>query len=636
MRITTDSWDTPGLTGTAALMVEAAFWGGALGTLAYPWAATNAASPDVACGLRFNLNRPVSGAAQAQEYCKGLYTLAVALGEDTTKAAQWAVNVLDFRDDSKMTAFEYDTNLTNGWNVDGDPATTSDPDRGVVWGVEKPELVIVETAAWRDTINNKAQLFVNVHRPAAEAVLVTSTSGTITVTGTTERSTLTSSGTLSLNGWQLRFGTNNAVAFANVGVAGVTAAQSVVTGTAVTSRSTNLSGASLGAPAGFGASGSNAYLCVRPVSPLYFSASGTSGIPTFTVDQGNPFQFPVTSTSGTVFLERLADPSQPNTATNPYIVVDTAALNLIPDINTTPPASLTKNRRKGPADTPSQPLSVFWNQAWVASGTALTTYSISGTNPVAWFHWPNRPFISQAELALVPSDSAENLLKNYSFPTTSLAAQTGSLLLDATHVPSRFAGCAISLANPSSGTNCGLHLLNANHFSTWREPGRVNVNTTPTGTASVVDIDSLVWSTLIGGTSLPLTTGTAVTVNPFVARAANPPSPATSMAHLLSLSGSAGQPVATGTLASGAASGSREKNPFFAYATAIRLANTATVRSNVFAVWITVEVTDTSANAPSPTYRRLFAIIDRSLPVGYNRGEDLNVRDTIRLQRYLD
>ena len=63
---------------------------------------------------------------------------------------------------------------------------------------------------------------------------------------------------------------------------------------------------------------------------------------------------------------------------------------------------------------------------------------------------------------------------------------------------------------------------------------------------------------------------------------------------------------------------------------------TATVQSNVFAIWITVRITDDSPNAPSPVTKRLFAIVDRSIPVGYLPNKDLNVRDTIRLKRYLD
>ena len=72
------------------------------------------------------------------------------------------------------------------------------------------------------------------------------------------------------------------------------------------------------------------------------------------------------------------------------------------------------------------------------------------------------------------------------------------------------------------------------------------------------------------------------------------------------------------------------------YATANRMANCGTIRSHVFAVWITLKISDNSAGGPAPTFRRLFAIVDRSIPVGFSKGENLNVRDTIRLQRYLE
>ena len=50
-----------------------------------------------------------------------------------------------------MTPFEYDANPYNGWNVDGDITTTAgEPERAVVWGCERPELLITETLAWHD------------------------------------------------------------------------------------------------------------------------------------------------------------------------------------------------------------------------------------------------------------------------------------------------------------------------------------------------------------------------------------------------------------------------------------------------------------------------------------------------------
>jgi hypothetical protein len=67
-----------------------------------------------------------------------------------------------------------------------------------------------------------------------------------------------------------------------------------------------------------------------------------------------------------------------------------------------------------------------------------------------------------------------------------------------------------------------------------------------------------------------------------------------------------------------------------------RLASMATVRSNVFAVWITLEVTDTAVTAGAPTCYRLFAIVDRSIPVDFKQGENTNVHETIRLKRFLN
>jgi hypothetical protein len=75
--------------------------------------------------------------------------------ELATRIAQWAANTVDFRDpDNIMTGFEFDVNPFNGWDVDGelnDSSTdNSHAERGVVWGLERPELVITETGSWHD------------------------------------------------------------------------------------------------------------------------------------------------------------------------------------------------------------------------------------------------------------------------------------------------------------------------------------------------------------------------------------------------------------------------------------------------------------------------------------------------------
>ena len=67
--------------------------------------------------------------------------------------AQWAANVVDFRDaDSIMTPFEFDLNPFNGWDVDGIIGTADDAhvERALVWGSERPELLITESLVYHD------------------------------------------------------------------------------------------------------------------------------------------------------------------------------------------------------------------------------------------------------------------------------------------------------------------------------------------------------------------------------------------------------------------------------------------------------------------------------------------------------
>ncbi|MBA4016382.1 MAG: hypothetical protein C0483_04265 [Pirellula sp.] len=125
-------------------------------------------------------NNPVTGISYAQEKLRRWLT--------ARRIAQWAINVVDFRDrDSIMTPFEFDADpffdndndtvnvpsaaaaegsmaahlpTCNGtWDVDGYliPTTMADgfndtlqPWRGVVWGCEYPDLLLTETAAFHD------------------------------------------------------------------------------------------------------------------------------------------------------------------------------------------------------------------------------------------------------------------------------------------------------------------------------------------------------------------------------------------------------------------------------------------------------------------------------------------------------
>ncbi|MBA2117313.1 hypothetical protein [Bremerella alba] len=128
-----------------------------------------------------NTNNPTSYSASRQMMARYLYVMVLLLMEpdyvlpmiDTSltpaeqeeltkrRIAQWAINVVDFRDrDAVMTPFEYDLNPftddvgagnNDPWNVDGNLATEEDIlFRRVVWGAEAPELMLSETLAFHD------------------------------------------------------------------------------------------------------------------------------------------------------------------------------------------------------------------------------------------------------------------------------------------------------------------------------------------------------------------------------------------------------------------------------------------------------------------------------------------------------
>jgi hypothetical protein len=94
--------------------------------------------------------------AVRQLFARHLFVLAMkttppeltgaALDAFRKEAAQWAVNVVDYRDpDSIMTKFRYDKTFTKdsvGWQIND-----SSPE---VWGCERPETLITEVIAWRN------------------------------------------------------------------------------------------------------------------------------------------------------------------------------------------------------------------------------------------------------------------------------------------------------------------------------------------------------------------------------------------------------------------------------------------------------------------------------------------------------
>ncbi|HVX12626.1 MAG TPA: hypothetical protein VHC22_15710 [Pirellulales bacterium] len=123
--------------------------------------------------------------------------------------AQWAINVVDFRDrDSIMTPFEFDlypfraddatqfnslnvnTNIT--WNVDDvvGPSSIDDSNpwgiRGLVWGCERPEILMTETLAVHDRGTADTSTAQNINNNVLQPPLVTTpATGADTVTTNT-------------------------------------------------------------------------------------------------------------------------------------------------------------------------------------------------------------------------------------------------------------------------------------------------------------------------------------------------------------------------------------------------------------------------------------------------------------------
>jgi hypothetical protein len=110
-------------------------------------------APELLLGQRLNLNRPLDTIQQKQLFAAQLYLLMMVVAnvdpsipEEVERVAQWAVNVVDFSDsDSVMTRFQYDRNPFNGWPLG------ANPELSVLWGVERPELLITEVLAFHDS-----------------------------------------------------------------------------------------------------------------------------------------------------------------------------------------------------------------------------------------------------------------------------------------------------------------------------------------------------------------------------------------------------------------------------------------------------------------------------------------------------
>ena len=289
----------------------------------------------------------------------------------------------------------------------------------------------------------------------------------------------------------------------------------------------------------------------------------------------------------------------------------------------------------------------------------------AGNTRFPWLAFHNRPFASAAELSLVPTTSAIELGANHTteesasvnttpaffhLPQFFDTPRTGSVweslvgeetLFAFVHAPSPFVGMRRSV--PTSGTNermalqtLGWDFFPSQQLSQFREPGRVNINTM---TAQNI------WRAVQGDVILDASGDGKVSADPDVT----------------SLTGTADRsrdwpddadPVALGVqpfqdtfsvLQSHVGTDNFsepyrdvDRNAAFRIQTISRLNNSITVRSNVYAIWVTVGYFEADGTEVAMAPRnRGFYLFDRSIPVAYERGQNHNVRDAILLRRII-
>ena len=317
---------------------------------------------------------------------------------------------------------------------------------------------------------------------------------------------------------------------------------------------------------------------------------------------------------------------------------------------------------------------------WANSSQLLsyTTGTITSATALA------NPYDTNGSAAVFPR------LLNFLSSGTASDGCEWSRLLDFTGVPSRFVGTDIQI-NPATAES-GLHLFHTpfNRIPNYREPGKVNLNTLYDehvfcgllgGTATNTVIDTA-WSQFVQSRRGFASSGTGTVTSkiidinssyptqfarPFRSTAGGQMVPLLSPSTILlpdrpidsTLLRATSETVKTPlvSLLSVDSFNAPTRNPFFYYQMMQRLQNLTTTRSNVFAVWMTVgyfEVTPNSGgmDAAHPdgyqlgrelgsdtgeTERhRAFYMIDRTIPVGFQRGKDLNVEKAMLIKRFIE
>lgn len=344
--------------------------------------------------------------------------------------------------------------------------------------------------------------------------------------------------------------------------------------------------------------------------------------------------------------------------------------------------------------------------------------------PFPWLSWPNRPFVNQYELMLVPAQKQSELLKTFRVVTAGAApnpyqptgtadvpfphllnfCQTGKTptpsgthsapllyrLMDYVHVPSPFVGTEVQVPAAQAAASTG-HFFRPpfNRIPLFREPGRMNVNTitSPSVAEGLVNFfpglwDMAMWNRFVGsrkgaaivGADAQTIATQMLTHNSALPSRFGQPFRAWYGSYLVPTSVGTERDEIEATLLRSYTEGSArrpllenrstqfatnaDQNPYFRYQAYQKLGNLLTTRSNVYAVWITVGYFEVTPHAPDFAQlnyldgfelgrelgvdtgevkrHRAFYIIDRTIPVAFERGQDHNVEKTILLRQFIE
>jgi hypothetical protein len=341
-----------------------------------------------------------------------------------------------------------------------------------------------------------------------------------------------------------------------------------------------------------------------------------------------------------------------------------------------------------PAYSPSRLLEAHWpldiTTTYYTSTAPSTYYTTANIFSVAGLANDRLNFRDIAFRHLLPWFVAQTTLTNPYNPAQTVAPHLYRLF-DFVHVPSRFAGTDEYL-NPVA-FQTGRHQFHPpfNKVSRYREPGKININT-------IFD-DGLTWRALTNGfpnlgaqaywawvdlsrkdTILDWRSQPATPTafpNPFRSAAGNFLVPLDSLRRVkLNVNGSIRKgidstllrphpnkpsiPLFANSTATQLAT-EPNQNSYFHYQLLTKLGNILTTRSNVYAVWITVGYFEAQrapvdlghpdgwqlgrelgADTGEIKRHRAFFLIDRTLPVGFQRGEDLNVQNCFLIQRFIE